>query len=68
MSFNHSVFHTLAHAFEKFHGNRIQDKRDIIFLVLAVPATPQPWCSQLARAFPKIRHSICQIILTTCAS
>jgi hypothetical protein len=36
--------------------------------VLAVPATPQPWCSQLARAFPKIRHSICQISLITCAS
>jgi hypothetical protein len=39
MSFNHSVFSTFAHTPEKFHGNRIQDERDIIiFSVFAVPA------------------------------
>jgi hypothetical protein len=38
MSFNHNLFHILAHASEKFRGNRLQDKRNIIFLVLAVPA------------------------------
>ena len=30
VSFNHSVFCTFAHTPEKFHGNRIQDERDII--------------------------------------
>jgi hypothetical protein len=39
VSFNHSVFCTFAHTPEKFHGNRIQDERDIIiFSVFAVPA------------------------------
>jgi hypothetical protein len=38
MSFNHNVFHILAHVSEKFRGHRIQDRRDIIFLVLDVPA------------------------------
>ena len=68
MSFNHSMFHISAHTSEKFCVNRIQYKRDIIFLVLAVPAVLQSRCSRLVSAFPKIRYSICQIILLTCVS
>ena len=60
--------HIPTHTSEKFGGNRIQYKRDIIFLVLAVFAALQPCCSQLASTFLKIHYYVCQILLPTCVS
>jgi hypothetical protein len=63
--FDYSVNIILAHVSAKFRGHRIKDERDIIHFVLTVPAAPQPRCSRLARALPKICYSVCQILLPT---
>jgi hypothetical protein len=55
MSFNRSVFCTFAHTLEKFHGNRIQDERDIIvFLVFVVSAVSAELRLYLVVLFPII--------------
>ena len=53
MFFNHNVFHILAYTPEKFHNNRIQDKSDIIFLVLTVPAALEPTMQSVGTCVPK---------------
>ena len=51
--FKHIVFHILAHTPEKFNDNRIQDKRDIIFLVLTIPPALQPTMQSVGTCVPK---------------
>jgi hypothetical protein len=63
ISFDHSVNIVLAHVSAKFCGHKIKDERDISHFVLAIPAAPQSRCSRLAHSFPKIRYSVCQILL-----
>jgi len=48
-----NVFHILAHTPEKFNDNRIQDKRDIIFLVLTIPPALQPTMQSVGTCVPK---------------